>query len=180
MHGLYIISAFSLVVQYIIWKKLPFTFRWYFCSFHEAKKAATVKNQATKMTSSINGMTGNNNVNIISPTAIDPSSINSIAILILVHIKQSNNNTTSRVIPPIIKNTIQVDASSRYEPMSAVNSKPPKLNGSSAFPFNSTNLYPEKTHESTVKISMCFFHIKTILQMYSPQRLLERKLEYLC
>ena len=77
-------------------------------SFHEDKKAATVKNQATKITSMTKGTKGKNSVDIMWPTAIDPSSISSIAILILVNIKQRSSKMMSNVIPLMIKKTIQV------------------------------------------------------------------------
>lgn len=94
-------------------------------SFHEDRKAATVKNQATKITSMTKGIKGKNSVDIICPTAIDPSSISSIAILILVNIKQRSSKMMSNVIPLMIRKTIQVCESSKYDPTSVVNSKPP-------------------------------------------------------
>ena len=94
-------------------------------SFHEDKKAATVKNQATKITSMTKGTKGKNSVDIMWPTAIDPSSISSIAILILVNMKQRSSKMMSNVIPLMIRKTIQVCESSKYDPKSVVNSKPP-------------------------------------------------------
>ena len=61
-------------------------------------------NQATNITSKRNGTMGKKRVEIMSLTAMEASSINSMAILIRVLMKQSSNRTISRVSPPISMN----------------------------------------------------------------------------
>ena len=68
------------------------------------------------------GTIGKNNVDIMSPTAIEPSSMSSMAILILVNIKHRSSNMMSNVIALIIRKTSQVCESSRYEPKSVLKS----------------------------------------------------------
>ena len=86
----------------------PFRSILYSATPEEARKMATSTNQTMIKNCQINGTRGKNNVDIMWPTAIDASSINSIAILtrFLKNIKITRIMTRTMAI--ITRNIIQV------------------------------------------------------------------------
>ena len=74
----------------------------------EARNTATTTNQTIIRNCHTKGTIGKNNVDIICPTARDPSSINSIAMLILFLKKITMIKMIRSTMAPIIRNTIQV------------------------------------------------------------------------